>query len=61
MNSFCLQGCLYGKFVTSGTETNMGYREKICLPGLESLSSLKSLFSQEVDVAAPLSKSQSWC
>ena len=27
----------------------MGYR-KFCLPGLESLSSVKQLFSQEVDV-----------
>jgi len=39
-------------------ETNMGCR-KVCLPGLESLSSMKSLFSQELDVSCTILKSQS--
>lgn len=30
---------------------NMECRKKVCFPGLESLSSKKSLFSQEVDVS----------
>ena len=46
------------EFVTSDRETNMGCR-KVCLPGLESLFSMKSLFSQELDVSCTVLKSQS--